>query len=55
MEAGVPPVPEAIAEAVNVLVFIRKTNKAPQGRQVTSILELQGYDKTRGYLTRELA
>ncbi|MDE2028055.1 MAG: P-type conjugative transfer ATPase TrbB, partial [Candidatus Omnitrophica bacterium] len=36
MEAGVPPVPEAIAEAVNVLVFIRKTNKAPQGRQVTS-------------------
>jgi len=51
MEAGVPPVPEAIAEAVNVLVFIQKTNKGKKGRQVTAILELKGYDKIRGYLT----
>ncbi len=52
MEAGVAPVPEAIAEAVNLLVFIQKTNKGKKGRQVTSILELAGYDKAKGYLTR---
>jgi len=53
MEAGVTPVPEAIAEAVNVLVFIQKTNKGKKGRQVTAILELYGYNKTQGYLTQE--
>jgi len=50
MEAGVTPVPEAIAEAVNVLVFIQKTNKGKKGRQVISVLELKGYDKIQGYL-----
>jgi len=49
-EAGVVPVPEAIVEAVNLLVFIQKTNRGKKGRQVTSVLELRGYDKTRGYL-----
>jgi P-type conjugative transfer ATPase TrbB len=53
MEAGVSPVPEAIVEAINMLVFIQKTNKGKKGRQVTTILELKGYDKNRGYLTRE--
>ncbi len=53
MEAGVAPVPEAIAEAVNLLVFIEKTNKGKKGRQVTSVLELKGYDKKKGYLTQE--
>ena len=48
-EAGVVPVPEAIAEAVNVLIFIQKTNKGKKGRQVTSILRLHGYDKNEGY------
>jgi len=52
MEAGVAPVPEAIAEAVNLLVFIQKTNKGKKGRQVTSILELKGYEKKEGYLTQ---
>ena len=52
MEAGVVPVPEAIAEAVNLLVFVQKTNKGKKGRQVTSILKLKGYDKTQGYLTQ---
>ena len=37
MEAGVAPVPEAIAEAVNLLVFIQKTNKGKKGRQVTDL------------------
>ena len=50
MEAGVAAVPEAIAEAVNLLVFIQKTNKGKKGRQVTSILKLNGYDKAQGYL-----
>lgn len=53
MEAGVVPVPQAIAEAVHLLVFIQKTNKGEKGRQVTSILRLQGYDKKEGYLTEE--
>ena len=52
MEAGVAPVPQAIAEAVNLLVFIQKTNKGKKGRQVTSMLELTGYDKKEGYLTK---
>ncbi len=53
LEAGVAPVPEAIAEAVNILVFIQKTNRGKKGRRVTSILKLKGYDKIRGYLTQE--
>jgi len=55
MEAGVAPVPEAIAEAVNVLVFIEKTGRGKKGRQITSILKLKGYDKRKGYLTEEFA
>jgi P-type conjugative transfer ATPase TrbB len=55
MEAGVAAVPEAIAEAVNVLIFIQKTNKGKKGRQVTSILKLNGYDKIQGYLTQEIS
>jgi P-type conjugative transfer ATPase TrbB len=50
-ESGITPVPEAIVEAVNVLVYIEKTKKGKKGRQVTSILELKGYEKLRGYLT----
>ena len=54
MEAGVVPVPEAIVEAVNLLVFIQKSSNAKKGRQVSSILELRGYDKEKGYLTKSL-
>ena len=53
MEAGVPTVPEAIAEAVNVLIFIQKTHKGKKGRQVTSILELKGYDKDKGIVMHD--
>ena len=52
MEAGVAPVPQAIAEAVNLLVFIQKTNIGKKGRKVSSILQLMGYDKKIGYLTK---
>lgn len=54
-EAGVVPVPEAIVEAINLLIFIEKTNKGKKGRQVTSILRLLGYDKNKGYLTQEMS
>ena len=50
MEAGVSPVPESIAEAVNMLVYIQKTNIGKKGRQVTEIRELKGYSKEKGYL-----
>ena len=50
LEAGVVCVPEAIAEAINVLVFIQKSNKNKKGRLVTSILKLKGYDKKEGYV-----
>jgi len=50
MEAGVTPVPQSIAEAVNLLVYIQKTGKGKKGRQVTSILGLSGYDQHKGYL-----
>jgi len=53
-EAGVAPVPQAIAEAVNLLVFIQKTNMGKKGRQVTSMLKLIGYDKKEGYLTQRM-
>jgi P-type conjugative transfer ATPase TrbB len=51
MEAGVAPVSQAIVEAINILIYIQKTNTGRKGRQVTSILELKGHDKNRGYLT----
>ncbi len=54
MEAGVAAVPQAIVEAVNLLIFIEKTGKCKKGRQVSSILKLNGYDKKEGYLTEEL-
>jgi len=50
MEAGVAPVPESIAEAVNVLIYIQKTYKGKKGRQVKEIRELKGYNKSEGYL-----
>jgi type IV secretion system protein VirB11 len=51
MEAGIAPVPEAIVEAVNTLVFIQKSGKGKMGREVTSILKLNRYDKREGYIT----
>ena len=48
MEAGVSAVPEAIVEAVNLIIFIQKKKDAKKGRRVTSILRLKGYSE-RGY------
>ncbi len=49
-EAGVVPVPAAIVEAVNVVVYIQKDQQAAKGRKVTSLLRLTGYNKDQGYL-----
>lgn len=49
-EAGVIAVPEAIVEAVNVLIFIQKNNQGRKSRQVTDILELKNYNKLKGYV-----
>jgi len=54
MEAGVQAQPGAIAEAINILVYIQKSHQGKKGRQVTSILELKGHDQTKGYLINEL-
>ena len=50
MEANVEPVPESIVEAVNLVIYIQKTNKGKKGRQVTEIIELKGYSKEKGYI-----
>jgi P-type conjugative transfer ATPase TrbB len=47
-EAGVPPQPEMIAETINLLVFIERT---PEGRRVTEMLSVDGFDQNKGFLT----
>ena len=50
--ANVPPDPETIADAVNVVAYIERT---PEGRRLTSLIEVQGYDRAEGkYITREV-
>ena len=45
-EAGVPPQPELIGEAINLLVFIVRT---PGGRRVSEIVQVSGYTVTDGF------
>jgi len=45
-EAGVPPQPELIAETINVVAFIARTNA---GRRVTELIRVNGYDPRRGF------
>lgn len=54
MEAGFTPVGQAIAEAVNILVFIQKSNQNKKGRKVSSILALKGFDRAVGYHTERI-
>ena len=46
-EAAVPPQPQLIAEAINLLVFIVRT---PQGRRVTELVRVEGYDERDGFV-----
>lgn len=50
-EAGVPPQPELIAEAVQVVISIRRTSVAP-GRVVEEIVRVTGYREGRFQVER---
>jgi P-type conjugative transfer ATPase TrbB len=45
-EANVPPQPELIAETIHLLAFIART---PEGRRVTEMVRVQGYDPEHGF------
>ena len=51
-EAGVPPNPELIAEAVNVVVSIKRTQT---GREVDEIVAVTGWMPADGFLVKRLA
>lgn len=51
-EAGVPPNPELIAEAVNVVVSIKRTASS---RVVEEVSLVKGWDKDLGFLTETLS
>ena len=51
-EAGVPPAPELIAEAVNVVVSIAR---AGAGRKVEEVVRVTGYRPERGFITERIA
>ena len=51
-EAGVPPNPELIAEAVNVVVSIKRTKT---GREIDEVISVLGWSRTDGFLVKRLA
>lgn len=53
-EANVPPCPEGIAEAVNLVLFIEKTKGNAVGRKVRQILRVMGYDQKNGYALEDV-
>ena len=50
-EAGVPPDPILIAETINLVAFIERT---PQGRRLSELAEVEGYENGR-YVFRHSA
>ena len=46
-EAGVPPQPQLISEAVNLLAFIERTSIT--GRRLTELLHVEGYSQSTGF------
>jgi type IV secretion system protein VirB11 len=50
-EAGVPPQPQLIADAIDLVVSIKRT---PSGRRVSEVVRVEGFDRTDGYRLREL-
>ena len=49
------PVPEAIAEAINLIVFIKEDYRVKKGIRVSEMLELHGYDsESKRYLFTSL-
>lgn len=53
-EAGVPPCPEGIAEAVKIVLFIEKARINGVGRVVREILRVRGYVPSSGYSLEEV-
>jgi len=51
-EAGVPPNPELIAEAVNVVVSIKRT---PEGRKVEEVAAVRGWSASGGFHVERMA
>ena len=51
-EAGVPPAPDLIAEAVNVVVSIKRTQT---GRKVEQVAEVTGWTSHAGFQVRQIA
>ena len=51
-EAGVPPSPELIAEAVNVVVSIKRT---PEGRKVEEVAAVRGWSASGGFHVERMA
>ncbi len=51
-EAGVPPNPELIAEAINVVVSIKRT---PAGRVVEEVVAVRGWSHSGGFEVERLA
>jgi Flp pilus assembly CpaF family ATPase len=45
-EANVPPQPDLIAETIHLVAFIART---PDGRHVTGMVRVQGYDPEHGF------
>lgn len=45
-EAGIPPQPQLVAEAVDLVVFLVRTQ---EGRRVREVAEVTGYDPPTGY------
>lgn len=46
-EANVPPQPELIAEAVNIVAFIGRDPEHPAGRKIREMLLITGYDPVK--------
>ncbi|MBF0478412.1 MAG: P-type conjugative transfer ATPase TrbB [Candidatus Omnitrophica bacterium] len=53
LEANVAPVPDTIAEAINMVVNITRSNKNSAGRLVNEILEVKAFDKKEGQYVLE--
>jgi len=54
-EANLTPIPEIIADALNVVIYITKSKKNKAGRIVEEILEVNGYDKqAQSYITTRI-
>ena len=50
-EAGVPSQPQLIADVIELVVCMART---PEGRRITELVRVEGYDPSQGYSVRKL-